>query len=284
MKVLVSDALQPTQFTSDGKYVVETDKKVLLVRKKNAVVSVQYTNGVYEITYGKEGKKLLRSSQPIRITPIRADKTVHVINLELRPAWNLELNDNTFYNSIRIVYSEKSQKPLLVNEIGLERYIRGIAETGGETNVEYIQALLTAARTYAYYNILHCSKFPGEPYCLDATANSQVYKGANYTKRAPLVVAAQRATTHQVITYDDTPIIAPYFSHSDGRTRAWSEVWNGDYSWAKSVPDPCCSGMALYGHGVGMSGEGARYFAERGWDWKQILYYYYTGVTVKRGY
>ena len=36
-----------------------------------------------------------------------------------------------------------------------------------------------------------------------------------------------------------------------------------------------------YGHGVGMSQQGADYFAQRGWDYEEILTHYYTGVTLK---
>jgi SpoIID/LytB domain protein len=35
---------------------------------------------------------------------------------------------------------------------------------------------------------------------------------------------------------------------------------------------------------VGLSAEGARYFAEQGWDWQTILKYYYTGVEIEEGY
>lgn len=282
MKVLLGDALQPTQFTATSAFVVENDnRKVLMTLKKNEVVNITYENGTYTVRGPEE---TLVVKRPVQVTPLRSGKVVKILNFENRPAWNTELNDNIFFHTVKVIYSAQSNRTLLVNEIGLERYVSGIAETGGETNLSYVQALLTAARTYALYNIEHCTKFPGEPYCLDASANSQVYKGAGYTHRAPLVVQAQLATRGMVITYNGEPIIAPYFSHSDGRTRSWSEVWNGDYPWAVSVADPCCTGETLYGHGVGLSGEGARYFADLGWGWKKILKYYYTGVKITPEY
>ena len=36
-----------------------------------------------------------------------------------------------------------------------------------------------------------------------------------------------------------------------------------------------------YGHGVGMSQQGADYNAQRRWDYEEILPPYYTGVTLK---
>ncbi|PMQ02349.1 MAG: hypothetical protein CBR30_01470 [Dictyoglomus sp. NZ13-RE01] len=39
-----------------------------------------------------------------------------------------------------------------------------------------------------------------------------------------------------------------------------------------------------YGHGVGMSQKGAKYLAEKGYNYKDILKYYYQGVDIKRWY
>ena len=36
-----------------------------------------------------------------------------------------------------------------------------------------------------------------------------------------------------------------------------------------------------YGHGVGMSQQGAQQMAKQGFTYKQILEYYYTGIEVK---
>ena len=36
-----------------------------------------------------------------------------------------------------------------------------------------------------------------------------------------------------------------------------------------------------YGHGVGMSQHGANYMAKQGYDYKQILSHYYSGITIK---
>ena len=38
-----------------------------------------------------------------------------------------------------------------------------------------------------------------------------------------------------------------------------------------------------YGHGVGMSQNGARSMAESGCDWETILSYFYEGISLKRG-
>ncbi len=37
-----------------------------------------------------------------------------------------------------------------------------------------------------------------------------------------------------------------------------------------------------YGHGVGMSQYGANGMAKRGYSFEDILYHYYTGITLKK--
>ncbi len=283
MRVLLGEAASTNTFTVNGAFVVEDEsQQQLLVGAPNKIVSITYAEGVYTATLNEQ---TVTATTPLRVTPAKYRTSVTVTSYENRPAWNPDLNDNQFYGSVEVVWSEQSQQLLLVNELGIEKYVRGIAEAGNENNAHYLQALLTASRTYALYNIMHPTKHKDEPYILDASANDQVYRGAGFSLRAPNVIAAQQSTARQVITYANTPIIAPYFSQSDGRTRAWDEVWKGAYAWSQAVDDPCCSDQELKGHGVGMSAAGARYFAEQqGWTWQQILNYYYTDVSIEEAY
>ncbi len=283
MRVLLGDALSPTTFTANGKFVIENDNgKVFFTVSKGEQATIKYKNGKYITTYN--GKKKT-AKRPLRATPVKYKKKITVENFENRPAWNQELNDNVFFGSVELVYSDNSGKAILVNELGIEKYVRGIAEATNNNDMAYLKALMTAARTYAYFHITHPTKHADEPYILNATANDQVYKGAAFTSRAPNIAKAQKKTKNMIIFHKGSPIIAPYFSQSDGRTRAWSEVWNGEYDWAQSVEDPGCDGLSLRGHGVGMSAEGARYFAEeKDWSWKRILRYYYQGVKIKKKY
>jgi peptidoglycan hydrolase-like amidase len=113
---------------------------------------------------------------------------------------------------------------------------------------------------------------------VDATYD-QVYRGYNFELRASKVAEAVEATRGQVVAYQNVPVITPYFSHSDGRTRSWEEVWAGDPKpWLVSVPDPACAGMDLFGHGVGMSALGAIAMANDGQTAADILSYYYQGT------
>ncbi len=285
MSVHVGDAKTKNKFTVNGAYVIETaDGEEVMRLKKYQHASIKYTKkGNY---VAQHGKKKVKSSEPLRVTPLYLHKKVEVTNFENRPSWNEELNDNVFFGSVEVVYSETSEKLLLVNHVPIERYVRGISEVTNDQNMQYLRTLLTASRTYALWHINHPTKHADEPYILTATEGDQLYRGANFSARAPRVVKAQKYTKRQVVQYKGEEIVAPYFSQSDGATKSWSDGFGGsrNYGWAQSVTDPCCIGLSLAGHGVGLSGEGARYFASRGWKWKKILKYYYTDVKIKKGY
>lgn len=217
------------------------------------------------------------SVDPIVVDPIKKNKVTTITNYSNPPDWNPALNDNKFYGSIEL------NDGWVVNELGIENYVKGVAEAGNDNEPAYLKALYTAARTYVYYHYLYPTKHAGEPYLVDGTENDQVYRGYGFTNRAPNVVAAVEATTGQMVTYDDEVVVTPYFSQSDGRTRAWNEVWSGDYPYLQSVDDPGCEGKELLGHGVGMSAKGARYFAEeQSWHWREILQYYYQEIALEK--
>lgn len=284
MRVMLSEIEGTQTFSAEGRFIVHTKSRDIWCQEyKVATISITYTDGIYTVTCSSG---TFTTTEPVQVSAKKRAKRIAALAYENRPLWNPLLNDNYFYGSLEVVYSEQSTALLLVNELPIEKYVRGIAEAGNDNDEDYLKALVTAARTYATYNIENPIKHAGEPYILNASEGDQVYRGAGFSDRAPNIVSAQIATKGEVITYNDETIVAPFFSHSDGRTRAWSEVWNGDYPWAQSVADPCCTHYTeLSGHGVGLSAEGARYFAEHeNWGYRAILAYYYTGVDIHDRY
>ncbi len=201
------------------------------------------------------------------------------------PAWNTSLNDNKFRGNLEFRYSEGRDKVYMINEVPLEAYMKGLAESSNNNPIEYHKALAIAARTYAQYNINIGGKHPAGYFHLNASAYDQVYRGYNSEIRLPNFVKAVEETRGTVVTYNGDIVVTPYFSQSDGRTRAWEEVWFGSGKpWLVSRPDPNCAGMSLFGHGVGLSARGARGMALAGSTFEQILKHYYTGVELKTIY
>lgn len=176
-------------------------------------------------------------------------------------------------------------KLTLINELSLDEYIAGLSEEPDSEPAEKQKAFAVAARTYAaYYLMPEHRKFPGLPYDGDdSPARFQAYAGVAFTEKNPQWASAAATTAGKVLTVNGQILKTPYFSSDDGRTRTPVEAGWGDFPFAavfSSKPDPWCKGMALNGHGVGMSGCGAKGQAKDGKKFSQILEYYYPGTVL----
>jgi hypothetical protein len=201
-------------------------------------------------------------------------------------AWLPGANDNTFRAHLELRWSPTVSQAWVINELPIEWYLKGIAETSNVSPMQYQRALLTAARTYAMYHVQRQTKHASKFFIVDATYD-QVYRGYGQEARSPTIVAAVDATRGQIVTYQGKLALTPYFSRSDGRTRSWGEVWYGqsNYPWLVSVPVPDDIGKTLWGHGVGMSATGALQMdAKWGKTYDQILSHFYTGTELRRIY
>ncbi|MHB8160420.1 MAG: SpoIID/LytB domain-containing protein, partial [Thermoleophilia bacterium] len=202
------------------------------------------------------------------------------------PTWNTTLDDNKFRGTIEVRYSPVSDAIWVVNELPVEDYMKGIAESDSSAPAEFLKTMTVTARSYAIWHLDRNGKYgASEIFHLKNSRNGngddQVYKGYGLEARFPELVSAVNATSGQVVTYDGAVAMTSYFSNSDGRTRSAQEAWGVTYwPWLQSVSDPDCAGMSLNGHGVGLSGTGALARAGRGNSYSTILGYYYTGTAI----
>jgi len=217
--------------------------------------------------------------------PLDGLTVFEITSYERRAAWDSSYNFNRFRGKIEIFYTSNTGRLWVVEELPMEDYLRGLAETTNASPPEFQKALVTAARTYALFVVSIGGKHKNEFFDLDTTGNDQVYKGYVSELIRPNVVKAVEDTRGTVVTYNGDIVVTPYFSRSDGRTRAWTEVWSSTpHPWLVSVPTPYDQGKTLWGHGVGMAASDAVGRAADGATWDQILKHYYTGVELKRIY
>ncbi len=248
------------------------------------LVTVKFdrANRVYKIV--GDGSCVGQSTDPY---VVRADDGISPLEIAdfNRPiAWLAGSNDNTFRSTLELRYSPSTNNLWVINELPLEMYLRGIAETSDQSPYEYQKALLTAARTYAMYHLTRTRKHATEFFTVDAQLD-QVYRGYGAEARGPSITSAVDMTRSQIVTYQEKLAITPYYSRSDGRTRAWTEVWGGGpFPWLVSVPVPWDQGRTLWGHGVGMSATGALGMARDGKKYDEILKYFYQGTDLRRAY
>jgi len=228
---------------------------------------------------------------PIQFVPIDPSIIMEVSSY-YDPNYNNTINFNKFRGLIELVYSPISNRVWIVEEVPLEDYLKGIAEEPNNYPAEFLKTMAVAERSYVYYHWSHGGKYPGEPYQIknsrQGNGNDQVYAGYNFEVQGPNISAAVNLTAGQAVTYGGNPVITPYFSRSDGRTRSAQEVWAANWPWCQSVSDPWWwngsswqygGTRSLLGHGVGLSAQGARGFIENnGWTYSQTLGYYYTGT------
>lgn len=234
------------------------------------------------------------TASPIRFVPREKGAIMTLTDYINRPQWNLNLNDNQFRDVIEFQYSYANGKLWVINELPIENYLKGLAETSNYSPVEYQKVIATAARTYALYHYNRgrennvpdgSTKHAKEHFHLDSLYD-QVYRGYGSEKRLPRLAQAIDETRGITITYKNKIVVTPYFSRSDGRTRAWEEVWYGDAkAWLKSVAVPEDAGQELWGHGVGMSARGALIMTrDKGKNWKETLKYFYQGTELQKIY
>ena len=287
----------------------ETPTKEPIIRvgiyssEENDIFKIK-ANGPYEIY--KNGEFLaiknrdeifetkLDSQNNFKFIP-KTDETIfELISYEDHPQWNLNLNDNLFRGNIEIKYSNISKKIWVINELGLENYLKGVAEALDEHPAEYLKSLAVAARSYAIFHIENGGKYPGEIFHLKNWANDQLYKGFGFEKRAPNIAKAVEDTRGTVIYYNNKTARGLYSSDSGGITKdackVWAGVFCGDgYGYLRGgIKDPSgtehIKSAILASHGVGISAAGARQLANQGKTYEEILKYYYQGIEIKKLY
>jgi SpoIID/LytB domain protein len=124
----------------------------------------------------------------------------------------------------------------VVNEVGFEDYLKGIAEVPAGWPAEALRAQAIAARTYALWVLENGAAGAagdlGAQIC--ATEGCQVYAGLA-KERAPNAanwVAAVESTAGQVLLYQGQAIVAKYSSSNGGRSVS------GGRPYLKPVDDP----------------------------------------------
>lgn len=232
--------------------------------------------------YFNKGSGLEKTSDYLRFVGAGVESICTIENFDRRVTRGFTHPDNTFRNILEIRYNTAKDRTWMINELPMEYYLRGLAETSNISHLEFQKALITVARTYALYHWERGTKRGPEFFHVSSTADDQVYNGYGQELRTPRLTQSVEATRGRTVTYNGETAITPYFSRSDGRTRDWSEVWYGEVPWAKSVPVPCDVGKTLWGHGVGLSASGALCMANNGEEWDEILKYFYTGIELEK--
>jgi stage II sporulation protein D len=136
----------------------------------------------------------------------------------------VRFNDRPYRGRIE-VFTNLRGSLTVVNELGLEDYVRGVVANelspGGYPAIEALKAQAIAARTYALKNR---GQFMAQGFDILPTTRSQVYRGL--TSENPLSTRAVDETRGIVATFAGEPINALYTSTCGGRTEDSENIFN----------------------------------------------------------
>lgn len=145
--------------------------------------------------------------------------------------------DGRPYRGIVDVYPVPGHELVVVNQLDLETYLRGVVpvEIGPrrEDEAAAIRAQAVAARTYAVANLGRRDSLGFDVF---GNVQDQVYRGRE-AERAR-VTRAIRATEGEILVHRGRPIRAYYHSTGGGHTARVSDVWNlPDAPYLRPVSD-----------------------------------------------
>jgi len=135
----------------------------------------------------------------------------------------------------RVCVSIYRGKLLVVNRVDIEDYLLSVvpSESIPSWSLETLKAQAVAARTYAYYQLLHRQN---KPYDLVDNEGDQVYGGVD--REYPKTTKAVKLTQGEVLVYKGRPILAMYMANSGGHTADPRAVFNLSKPYLVARPDP----------------------------------------------
>lgn len=235
-----------------------------------------------------EGKKYLEQNIKIQA---KANDLIEVKNYARVSYYKIPRN--TFYGSltfekgkIKNLSSGKfDTQYLVINTLPFHKYLKWIVETNDSEHKEKIKTMNLISKGYALFYMNKKNKHPSIPdgakyTAIDSPEMFQKYVWAGVEKTLKTVPDLVDAQKNEIIFYDNYLPILPYFNCSAGFTRsAKDKRWWSDTPYLVSRVDiEKCSDFN--GHGVGLSGKWAQFFAQNWWTYKEILYYYYQGIEI----
>ena len=275
------------QILSNGAYgIYGAHGQLFLTQTQGELAEIEfdYINKRYFINIG--GRRLVSSDKYFVFKQNEVHNIFTIANYH-NPAYaGSPVNYNQYRGILEVQWVEDNERLWVINELGMEEYLKGTGESMNISPYEFLKAMAVAERTYAMFHYVNPTKHSIRNFTVTASQTDQIYQGYGREVRQANIARAVEETEGLVVTYENEVALTPYYSQSDGRTRSYEEVWQRTtYPYLVSVPDPHMAGKRQIGHGVGMSARGALFKAARdGASFDDILRHYYTGVEVNKVY
>lgn len=163
--------------------------------------------------------------------------------------------------------------------LDFEEYVKGVVPSEiGNALLEACKAQAVAARTFALYRALHKGSIT------DKSSTDQAFRASRISSAYPNAMLAVEQTAGEVLYYNNKLVETCVYSASNGgRIKSSQECWGGVRGYLVAKDDPYDTGSGN-GHGVGMSQNGAKNMASKGFSYKDILQFYYPGTEIRTNY
>ena len=200
-----------TIFSSENKVQIYNDDFDITV-DTNERIDVKNTSGTTTITL--ENGKTFKTKNPINFYA----KGEY---LTLSPVRKGHTSSPRYRGIITIIPRSSSLR--VINTLDIEKYLLQVvpSEMPKSFGVEALKVQAVAARTYAVSDILK-GKYAKDGFHIKDTVESQVYNNQVENEEATRAI---EETAGEIMTYDNMPIDAKYFSTSSGFTSHASNVW-----------------------------------------------------------
>ena len=121
-----------------------------------------------------------------------------------------------------------------INHVDLEQYLYSVvgAEAVSTWPIEALKAQAVAARSYALYKR---KTGANQLYDVDTTISTQVYKGLN--TEYVTTHEAVNTTAGQIMTHNDSVILAAFHASSGGHTENVEDIWTSALPYLRGVVD-----------------------------------------------
>jgi len=270
------------KFKSEIDYEIYSGDEIIGLLSAGEEAKINYKKGKYFLTSASLD---LESENFWRLIPTEEHGVFEFPSCK-RTVFGRKINYCAYRGTFEYHYSPKSKMPYLINELPLEDYMKGIAETDNNSAEGYIKSVLVAARSYAYKNISFDSPTEKRLFDVYATTQDQLYLG--YTSEQKMLRIAQFAqeTVGEMVTYKNNVVTTPYFTHTNGQTKDWkNSADKNDRPWLMSVECIYDKYKKYSGHGIGMSTHDALMRATKdNWGYVKLLEYYYSNTQVEKNY
>ncbi|ALF19815.1 SpoIID/LytB domain-containing protein [Fusobacterium nucleatum] len=192
---------------------------------------VQIYNDDFDITVGENERVDVRNSSGTTTITLENGKTLKTRNplnfnakgeyLTLSPVRKGHTSSPRYRGVITII--PRGSNLRVINTLDIEKYLLQVvpSEMPKSFGVEALKVQAVAARTYAVSDILK-GKYAQDGFHIKDTVESQVYNNQVENEEATRAI---EETEGEIMTYDNMPIDAKYFSTSSGFTSHASNVW-----------------------------------------------------------